>query len=182
MIKRVKSKKSKRAVEARARDAVNLLVELDDGELGDKLVLIVGRGDLGKAVRKRLRALGAQTHYYDAKAPNDLAGSVGLVTTIRGGMISANCHCAHFSDYIVLAGPLNEENEGTMGNNFRPCRLRLKVLVSASDPGLITEEELKRVLGSKKKAERVIVACFKDNAWDYDWLDKPVKDGRLIIK
>jgi phosphoglycerate dehydrogenase-like enzyme len=172
-------KSSKKSVEARARGAVELLLELNEGDLEGERALIVGRGVLGKAIEKKLRALKLKTWFYDASAPHDQAGSTGLPVRVRG-MPSANLIYSSFSSYVFLAG--DKRNKGALGKSFRPSLVDLKIVINASNPDLVTEEELKKILLSKKKAERVIVGCFKDNAWGFDWLDKPIKQKRLVIK
>ena len=111
-------------------------------ELSNKVVGILGLGNIGKLVVKRLEGFNVKVLAYDPFVSEDLAGKMGIkLTTVE--------EIFEKSDFVTLHIPETPETKGIINRKLFDLMKPGAVLVNGARAGIINEDDLREVKKSK---------------------------------
>ena len=111
-------------------------------ELSNKVVGVLGLGNIGKLVVKRLEGFNVKVLAYDPFVSEDLAEKMGItLTTIEDIFEKA--------DFVTLHIPETDETRGIINRKLFELMKPGAVLVNGARAGVINEDDLREVKKSK---------------------------------
>lgn len=117
------------------------------GELTGKTIGIIGLGNIGRLLVKRLRGFDMRFLAYDPVISADLAGKMGVELMSVEEIFSQ-------ADFVSLHIPENDETRGMINRSLLRKMKSGAVLVNCARAGVINEDDLRAV-----KAEKGLVFC-----------------------
>ena len=116
-------------------------------ELSDKTVGILGLGNIGKLVVKRLEGFNVDILAYDPFVSEDLAGKMGITLASMEEIFEK-------SDFVTLHIPETNETKGIINKKLFDLMKPGAVLVNGARAGVINEDDLREA-----KKEKQIIFC-----------------------
>ncbi|MDD5482486.1 MAG: NAD(P)-dependent oxidoreductase [Kiritimatiellae bacterium] len=112
-------------------------------ELTGKTIGIVGLGNIGQLVAKRLAGFEVRLLGFDPMISQEKADAIGVELVDLPGLFSA-------ADYITLHIPENKETKGMINRNLLAGMKEGATLVNCARAGIIDEDALRKIKTEKK--------------------------------
>ena len=111
-------------------------------EIAGKTVGIVGLGNIGQLVARRLSGFECALLGYDPVIANERAEEVGVTLTDLPTLFSS-------SDYVTLHVPENKDTKGLVGEKYLALMKKGATLINCARAGIVDEDALRRAKAEK---------------------------------
>jgi D-3-phosphoglycerate dehydrogenase len=127
-------------------------------QVNNKVLGIIGLGNIGKKVASRSKGFDMQILAYDALRDNEFARRVGIKYVNRDTVLSK-------ADFVTIHLPLNEETRGMIAKPELGMMKPTAYLINTARGGIIDEESLYQCLKEGKIAGAALDVFMEEPPW-----------------